>query len=191
MVGLKVYPLTNMRYINGWVESLRLSFKRAYFIGRIEMDIQKTYFYIVKDKFFEDMNEPYLKGNKEQNRPHYYCLQDNNGLYWLIPLSSRIEKYKAIIEKRKAAGKPCDTLMIIKLDDDRESAFLLQDMFPVTKEYIEREYTIASNPMRLTSEHTVKEIDKKAKKVIGLLKRGIKFTPTQPDINKIISKLNK
>ena len=32
-----------------------------------------TRFYIIKDSFFEDMDEPYLKGNKEGNRPHYYC----------------------------------------------------------------------------------------------------------------------
>lgn len=58
-------------------------------------------FYIIKDKFFEDMNEPYLKGNKEANRPHYYCFkEENTGLFWMIPLSSRIDKYKNIINKK-------------------------------------------------------------------------------------------
>ena len=77
----------------------------------------------------------------------------------------------------------------MKLDDDRESAFLIQDMFPITDEYIEREYTIAGNHLMLTSEHTVKEIEQKARKVMGMLKRGVKFTPTQTDIMKIIKKL--
>ena len=27
--------------------------------------MKKTGFYIIKDSFFEDMDEPYLKGNKE------------------------------------------------------------------------------------------------------------------------------
>ena len=36
--------------------------------------MKKTGFYIIKDFFFEDMDEPYLKGNKEGNRSHYYCL---------------------------------------------------------------------------------------------------------------------
>lgn len=58
-------------------------------------------FYIIKDKFFKDMDEPYLKGNKEANRPHYYCFkEDVTGLYWMIPLSSRIDKYKNIISKK-------------------------------------------------------------------------------------------
>ena len=34
--------------------------------------MKKTGFYIIKDKFFEDMPDPYLKGNKAGNRTHYY-----------------------------------------------------------------------------------------------------------------------
>ena len=62
-------------------------------------------------------------------------------------------------------------------------------MFPITEEYIEREYTIAGNHLVLTSEHTAREIEQKAKKVMGMLKRGIKFTPTQPDVMAILEKL--
>ena len=75
------------------------------------------------------------------------------------------------------------------MDDSRQSAFLIQDMFPITDEYIEREYTIAGNHLMLTSEHTARDIEKKAKKVMGMLKRGVKFTPTQPDVMKILEKL--
>lgn len=28
-------------------------------------------FYVIRDKFFEDFPDPYLKGNKEERRPHY------------------------------------------------------------------------------------------------------------------------
>ncbi len=38
--------------------------------------MKKTGFYIIRDKFFEDMPDPYLKGNKAGNRPHYYCFED-------------------------------------------------------------------------------------------------------------------
>ncbi len=77
----------------------------------------------------------------------------------MIPLSSRIDKCKQILEKKEKAGKSCDILHIVKLDDSRESAFLIQDMFPITEEYIEREYTIAGNHLTLTSEHTAREIE--------------------------------
>lgn len=43
----------------------------------------------------------------------------------------------------------------------------------------------------LTSEHTVKDIEQKARKVVGMLKIGIKFTPTQPYVVKMIEKLLK
>ena len=137
------------------------------------------------------MPDPYLKGNKTGNRPpHYYCFEDTNtGIYWMIPLSSRIDKYRRIIEKKEKAGKTCDIIHIAKLDNSQESAFLIQDMFPITEEYIEREYTIAGNHLMLTSEHTAREIDQKARKVIGMLKRGFKFTPTQPDVMAILKKL--
>ena len=62
-------------------------------------------------------------------------------------------------------------------------------MFPITEKYIDREYTIAGNHLMLTSEHTAREIERKARKVIGMLKRGIKFTPTQPDVMAILEKL--
>ena len=62
-------------------------------------------------------------------------------------------------------------------------------MFPIREEYIERTYTIANNHLTVTSERSALEKEKKAKKIMNMLKRGIKFTPTQPDINNIIKKL--
>lgn len=55
--------------------------------------------------------------------------------------------------------------------------------------HIEREYTIAGNHLMMTSEHTAREIEQKAKKVMGMLKRGVKFTPTQPNVMVILEKL--
>ena len=154
--------------------------------------MKKTGFYIIKDSFFEDMSDPYLKRNKSGNRPHYYCFEDTNTkIYWMIPLSSRIDKYKRIMEKKEKEGKSCDIIHIVKLDDGRESAFLIQDMFPITDEYIEREYTISGNHLMLTSKHTIRVIERKARKVLGMLKRGIKFTPTQPDVITILKKLQR
>ncbi|RGH37310.1 hypothetical protein DW901_13950 [Firmicutes bacterium AM41-5BH] len=57
-------PLTDMRYINGWVVSLVLRRKaRDFFHISTERteQMKKTGFYIIKDKFFEDMTDPYLK----------------------------------------------------------------------------------------------------------------------------------
>jgi len=81
----------------------------------------------------------------------------------MIPLSGHVDKYRRIMEKKEKT---------IKLNDNRESAFLILDTFPITEEFIEREYIIAGNHLMLAGEHTVKEIEQEARKVIGTLKRG-------------------
>lgn len=48
---------------------------------------------------------------------------------------------------------------------------------------------IAENHLMLTSEHTAKIIEQKARKVLGMLKRDVKFMPTQPDVLSILEKL--
>jgi hypothetical protein len=65
------------------------------------------------------------------------------------------------------------------------NVFLIADMFPVTEDYIEREYMIAGKHLRVTSEHEIRTIKRKARKILSMLKRGIKFMPTQPDVLRI------
>lgn len=149
-------------------------------------------FYILKDEFFIEMDDPYLKNNKEGNRPFYYCIKESTGkedIYWMIPLSSRVDKYKRIIETKLANHKPCDGLYICKLPSGTESVFLIQDIFPIISSYIDREYTIGNNHLILPYENDISNIEKKADKVIRLLKKGIKLTPTSPDVKKILDKL--
>ena len=63
--------------------------------------------YFIKDEFFENVGEEYLKMNKDDTqRPHYYAFKDSStGLLWVIPCSRQINKYKTIIENKKKAGK--------------------------------------------------------------------------------------
>lgn len=144
--------------------------------------MQERGFYTIKDQFFVDFPDPYLKGNKGEHRPHYFALRDpKTNLIWMIPMSSQAEKFQAIINKKKADGKPCDTLHICKLDNGILNAFLLQDMFPITDEYISREYTINGNHLVLTSDNEAKAILSKAQRTLNMLHRGKSFTPTQPN----------
>lgn len=55
--------------------------------------------------------------NKNENRPFYYAAKVDNyrNIYWLIPVSSQIDKYKAIIEKKESENKDIDTLHISKI----------------------------------------------------------------------------
>ena len=152
--------------------------------------MKRTGFYIVKERFFDDMSDPFLKGNKGENRPHYYCIPEaNTNICWMIPLSSRVEKYKNIMLKLQRAKKSCNALHIALLGNDKESVFLIQDIFPVTEKYIEREYTIGGIHFILRNEQEIKTIENKSKVVIKMLKQGINFTPTQPNVLAMLEKL--
>ena len=146
------------------------------------MNINEHGFYIISNKFFTDFPDPYLKGNKEENRPHYYCTKDKNGgLYWVIPSSSRVEKYGKIIHNKVQKYGSCDILYIMEIAN-RKNVLLIQDMFPITKEYFLREYTINGIPLRILDNKEIKIIEQKFKKVLSLIRRGVKFTRTQPDV---------
>lgn len=148
--------------------------------------MKKFGFYIIKDEYFTRFDDPYLKGSKKENRPHYYCFEDeNNGLYWLIPMSSRTEKYKSIILKKQEQHKPCDILHICKLGNDREAVFLIQDMLPVTDRYILRPYTFAGEPLMLIKDEDRKTVTQKAKRILNLIQQGVKIMPLQADVMKI------
>ena len=149
-------------------------------------------FYIIKDEFFNFIQDPFLKDNKDGNRPFYFCIEeilDSKKMLWMIPLSSRVEKYKKIINKRLLENKPLDGLYICKLPNDRESVFLIQDIFPIKKEFIKREYTLGGNHLLLSKKSDIEIILSKAKRIIRLVTRGIRITPTSPDIIRIIKKL--
>lgn len=140
------------------------------------------------------MNDPYLKNNKDESRPFYYCVKEvseNQDIFWMIPMSSRVAKYKQIISSKTNNNKPCDGLYICKLPNGVENAFLIQDIFPITEEYIEREYTLGSHHLVLPYNNDIIELEAKANKIIKLVKRGIKLTPTSPDVLSIFEKLNK
>ena len=152
--------------------------------------MEKHAFYIIKDEFFVRFNDPFLKGNKEENRPHYYCFQDNTeGIYWVIPMSSRVAKYKKIIVKKKEQNKPCDILHICRLSSGVENVFLIQDMFPVTENYILRPYTIGENILTLTKDKDVKIVEKKALRIKNMIENGKRFIPYQVDAMKIKNEL--
>lgn len=150
-------------------------------------------FYIIKDSFFDKFNDPYLKGNKKESRPHYYAFKDKKtNLYWVVPISSRVEKYRKIMESKmlKYNGR-CDTLHIAEIVDGRPNVFLIQDMFPITEDYIERDYNINGKHLMLMNDKQIKIISKKVFRVLHLIRKHYTFSPTQPDVLKIEQELLK
>ena len=150
------------------------------------MELLKGNLYFITDEFFERVGDPYLKINYETSmRPHYFAVRDKKtALYWMVPCSTRIEKFERILAKKRAQNKPTDTIKIVRIQG-HPTALLFQDMFPISPKYIEKRYFRGGDPVFIDSERLVKELERNAYRVIGLIRRGIKFTPTQPDALRI------
>lgn len=148
--------------------------------------MQPGILYFVEDSFFEKVNDPYLKINHETTkRPHYYVFKDKDtALYWVIPCSSQVEKYKRIIEQKQKRGKPTDAIKIIRIHN-RESVLLFQDMLPIALHYIKEPYIRNNQPVLVADPKVQLEIAETAHKIMKMLCRGVKLTPTQPDVNRI------
>lgn len=150
------------------------------------MEIIIGNFYFMSDSFFEKVGDSNLKINYETTkRPHYFALRDKKtSLLWLVPCSTKVEKFEKIIEKRKQYKRPNDTIKIV-IVQDKKTVLLLQDMFPINEKYISNQYIRGGQPVKIADTNVVADIERSARRVIILLRQGVKFTPTQPDVIRI------
>lgn len=160
------------------------------------MEIKVGYFYFIKDSFFELINDQELMKNKENGhkRPCYYCFRSNinDKIIWFIPVSTKVEKYKKIynnkINKQIQLGKkPSVDTIVFGYVANTYSTFLIQNMFPVTEEYIESQY-IKNKVIIKLSNKLQTEIVTKANKVLNLYNHGMKKI-IFPNIDNILKKL--
>lgn len=99
--------------------------------------------------YFDVAQDDKLMRNYEGGayRPTYFCLEDKRSdLLWVIPMSARLEKYRTIISRDVARYVACLKILIARYGDE-ESAFLLQNMFPILPKYIDHVHTIGRLPM--------------------------------------------
>ena len=160
------------------------------------MQINIGYFYFIKDIFFEIIDDKELIKNKENvnKRPCYFCFKSKkyNNIIWFIPVSTKIEKYQKIynnkIQKQIKLGKnPSVDTIVFGNVANTYSAFLIQNMFPVTKKYVESQYIKNRVPIRLSNKLQI-EIIYKANKVLNLYKHGMKNI-VFPNIDRILEQL--
>ena len=77
-----------------------------------------------------------------------------NDIIWFIPVSTKIEKYQKIynnkIQKQINLGKrPSVDTIVFGNVANTYSAFLIQNMFPVTNEYVESQYIKNKVPIKM------------------------------------------
>lgn len=155
------------------------------------MDIQ---LYFLKEDYYIDFPDGNLMSNKENfdgtlsKRPCYYAFEDekNKNIKWLVPVSSKVEKYRSVQRSKIEKYGYCNTLCF-GFFLGREAVFLIQNMCPSSDKYLEPYLNKYSEPVQIDG-ILAEEIVKKAKQVLIRTRKGSKIV--FPDIMKIYEKLS-
>ena len=136
------------------------------------MEIKTGYLYHIKDQYFDIVNDENLMQNHEKGkkRPTYFTIKDKE-ILWFIPISSKIDKYKKIIDKKVKRYGFCNTIIIRKIAN-KDAAILIQNAFPTLEKYIDHVHTIDGIPLKVST-GLQNEIKSLFKNMLGLKKRGI------------------
>ena len=146
------------------------------------MKVKTGCIYHIKDDFFKKINDKGLMINHENShaRPTYFTIKDKK-ILWFIPLSSKISKYKPIIDSKIKKYGVCKSIMIRKIAN-KDLVILLQNAFPTLEKYIDHPHTINGIPVEV-SEILKKEILENFNSMLALKKQGLNLF--FPDIDKI------
>ena len=144
------------------------------------MKVQTGYLYHIKDKFFNRINNKGLMINHENghSRPSYLAIQDEN-ILWFKPLSTKIDKYKSIVEKKEKKYGSCKTILIKKIVG-REQAILIQNAFPTLEKYIKSSHTVDGKIVKISSA-VEREIIDNFKYMLSLKANGLNLFFTDID----------
>ena len=146
------------------------------------MEIKTGYIYHIKDDFFDKINDKGLMINHENGRarPTYFTIKDKD-ILWFIPLSSKVDKYQTIIDKKIKKYGSCRSIMVSEIAN-KPSVILIQNAFPVLEKYIDHPHIVDGKPLRVID--TLKdEILNNFKYLMELKKSGRNLF--FPDIDRI------
>ena len=122
-----------------------------FYLGGV-MKITEGYFYHIKDSYFSDVDEATLMSNHENGgyRPHFFAIRDaaDPCIFWMVPVSSRFGKYRKLHDSIVAKYRRCTKIVLGKCGGT-DAAFLVQNAFPVTEDYLDHIHTINGEPLTL------------------------------------------
>ena len=161
------------------------------------MKPEPGYFYLLDDAYFQDFPSNWLLKNKTPTpghwglRPHICAFEDPKapGIYWMVPISSKMQKYSVVAAQKQAKYGFCNTILFANVLG-HVSPFLIQNMVPVSEKYIVDMYRDRNSdrPVRI-SEVNEKAICTSAKQVLKIYRRGEKLI--FPDVDIIRTELQK
>ncbi len=136
------------------------------------MEIKTGYLYHIKDEFFDKINDKGLMINHENghSRPSYLAIKDKD-ILWFIPLSTKTDKYRSIIENKEKKYGTCKTILIKKIAG-KVQAILIQNAFPTLEKYIESRHIIDGYFIKVPSS-VEREVIGNFKYMLSLKERGL------------------
>lgn len=139
------------------------------------MEIKQGYVYHIKDSYFDVAEDSTLMWNYENGACRPTCLfvrSDCPGLFWAIPMSTRVEKYRELIVRDTARFGRCDKVAIARYGGG-ERAFLFQNMFPIISKYVDHIHLTGGTAVPL-EEKVEKLAVSGYKECLRLHRRGVK-----------------
>lgn len=118
-------------------------------------------------------------------KPTYFTIKDKDILQF-IPLSSKVEKYKKIVDNKMKRYGRCDTILIREVLG-KEAVILLQNAFPTLEKYIDHPHLLQNGKPAKVVETLKEEILQNFEYLLKLKSKGVNLFFT--DIDKIKEKL--
>lgn len=130
------------------------------------------FYYIIKDEFFEKFSRrgSIFKYNKGENRPIFCCFEDRiqKGLFWAIPTGTitgeRLKRVQSFIELDESDIRHYYYHIGYT---NRRAIFYISSAFPITEDYVSREYTANGIPLEMKRITMKNDIQKKLLKILS------------------------
>ena len=144
------------------------------------MEIKTGYIYHIKDDFFDKIKDKGLMINHEngRSRPTYFTIKDKD-ILWFVPLSSRVDKYKPIVEQKIKKYGSCKTIIIDEVAN-KPSVILIQNAFPTLEKYIDHPHIKNGVPVRV-ADNLKDEILANFNSLMAMKKQGLNLFFTDID----------
>lgn len=145
------------------------------------MKLSEGCFCFIENQFFIDFPDEKLMKNKTETneflngRPFFFSFRDekNTDIIWFIPISSKVNKYERIFQKKMNKYNQCFTIQFADVLETKK-VFLIQNMFPSIEKYIQEIYTDSKTSSVISIDSEIEDqIIKLSKKVLRMHKHNV------------------
>ena len=136
--------------------------------------------YFLSNEYYQSFSDDKLMQNKDtidgvpHSRPCFFAFPDAQvpKIYWIVPISSKCEKYKRIEQDKIKKYGQCNTIRFGTVLG-RNTAFLIQNMCPATENYLTPYIDKNKQPIRIDG-RVAADVEKNARNVLAWQNAGQK-----------------